>query len=365
MNSLRTRLLISYLSIIVVGVFTLFIAASLISSTFFQADIRSILAEKGNNAASIESLNSAFNNGVRNSLIIAAFASLITALVISLVMSSRLSQPLRALGIAATRIASGKYSERVRAPAIKEMSDLAYCFNQMAETLQENESRRRELIADLAHELRTPLTAIEGHMEGLIDGVLEPTPVTFGIVQREARRLHRLSEELSELSRVESGMLKLNLEKQLPLEVLNEVIAKVSPQFEFKGVRLEIDPAAAKASAIKGDRDRIEQVLINLLSNALRYTEKDGYVKLHANNMSDGVEFKVEDNGGGISQEHLKHVFERFYRADKSRSRGASSGSGIGLTIAKYLIQAQGGDIWIESEPGKGTTVHFSLLRWQ
>jgi histidine kinase len=362
--SLRWRLFASYFIIILVGVATLFASASWIAHTFFQADIRTILAEKGNSEAGIEALNVAFNNGVQNSLLVAGLTSLIAAIVISIFVSGRLIQPLHEMVRAANRIASGHYEEKVHAPAIKEIAELAAAFNQMALSLEHNEKLRREMVADLAHELRTPLTAIEGHMEGLIDGVLEPTPANFGRVQREARRLHRLAQELGTLSELDSPNLKLKLEKLSPQEIMQEVAEKVQPQFEFKGIDLEVlaCPVPASQVQMKADRDRLEQILTNLLANALHYTELGGKVNVSAKPGADRVEFTVQDNGVGIALEHLPHIFERFYRIDRSRSRkGNTGGSGIGLTIVRRLVEAQGGDIWIESEAGQGTAVHFTL----
>lgn len=362
--SLRWRLFLSYFMIIVVGVVTLFLAASWIANAFFQTDIRRILAEKGNSEAGIEALNTAFDRGVQNSLLVAGLTSLVAAIVISIFVSGKLAQPLHELVSAANRIASGHYEEKVQAPSIKEIAELAAAFNQMAASLEQNEKLRREMVADLAHELRTPLTAIEGHMEGLIDGVLEPTSANFGRVQREARRLHRLAQELGTLSELDAPTLKLKLEKLSPLEIMQEVAEKVRPQFEFKGIHLEVLPCPVPGSSleVQADHDRLEQILINLLANALHYTEIGGKVQLSVRPVADRVEFMVEDSGIGIASEHLSHIFERFYRVDRSRSRkGNTGGSGIGLTIVRRLVEAQGGDIWIESEPGKGTTVHFSL----
>lgn len=364
LTSLRWRLLSSYLVIIVVGVVTLFGAATWIANAFFRADIRKILAEKGDSEAGIETLNAAFSQGVQNALLVAALASLVAAIIISVFVSGRLARPLHELVQAANRIAGGHYQEKVRTSSVKEIAELAAAFNQMAESLQYNERLRRELVADLAHELRTPLTAIEGHMEGLIDGVLEPTPAIFGRVQREARRLHRLAQELGTLSELDSPTLKLKLEKIAALQVLQEVVEKVQPQFEFRGIGLELaTPAGLNGSLeVEADRDRLEQILINLLANALHYTEVGDKVKLEARPVGERVEFVVQDNGIGIAPEHLPHIFERFYRVDKSRSRQDNSGgSGIGLTIVRRLVEAQGGDIWIESQPGTGTTVHFTL----
>ncbi len=362
--SLRWRLFASYFIIIMVGVTTLFGAASWIAHSFFQADIRTILAEKGNSEAGIEALNTAFNNGVQNSLLVAAVASILAAIGISIFVSGRLTQPLHEMVRAANRIASGHYEDKVRAPTIKEIAELAAAFNQMANSLEYNEKLRREMVADLAHELRTPLTAIEGHMEGLIDGVLEPTPATFGRVQREARRLHRLAQELGTLSELDSPNLKLKLEKLSAQDVMQEVTAKVHSQFEFKGIHLEVAPCPEPAAPlqVKADRDRLEQILTNLLANALHYTEMGGKVLLSVKSVGNRVEFMVQDSGIGISPEYLPHIFERFYRVDRSRSRkGNTGGSGIGLTIVRRLVEAHGGDIWVESKLGQGTTVHFNL----
>ncbi|MBN9391459.1 MAG: HAMP domain-containing histidine kinase [Chloroflexi bacterium] len=359
--TLRWRLFASYLAIIVVGVVTLFAAAGWIASAFFRVDIQTILAEKGNSPSGIEALNASFNSGVHNALLVAASASLIAAIIISVFVSARLARPLHQMVIAANRIASGHYEEKVLAPPVKEIAELAAAFNQMAESLQHNEKLRREMVSDLAHELRTPLTAIEGHMEGLIDGVLEPSPATFGRVQREARRLHRLAQELGTLSELDSPALKLNLEKVPVPEVIEEVVNKVRPQFEFKGIHLEVAPLVSELR-VKADRDRLEQVIINILANALHYTDTGGRVVLSAKDVNDRVEFSIRDTGIGIAPENLPHVFERFYRVDRSRvRRGNTGGSGIGLTIVQRLVEAHGGDIWIESEVGAGTTIHFNL----
>ncbi len=250
--SLRCRLFASYFIIILVGVLTLFGAASLIANAFFRADIRDILAEKGSTEAGIEALNTAFNNGVQNSLLVAALASLVAAIIISIFVSGRLARPLHQMVVAANRIASGQYEEKVLAPKVKEIAELAAAFNQMASSLEHNEKLRREMVSDLAHELRTPLTAIEGHMEGLIDGVLEPTPANFGRVQREARRLHRLAQELGTLSELDSPALKLKLENLSALEFMQEVTEKVRPQFEFKGIGLDIRRGRRRSPTLAG-----------------------------------------------------------------------------------------------------------------
>jgi histidine kinase len=197
-------------------------------------------------------------------------------------------------------------------------------------------------------------------MEGLIDGILPSTPETFQNIYQEADRLQRLVADLQELSRVESGAVPLHLEPQDIAPLIESVIHRLNPQFQEKGVSLTVEVSPALPQ-IFIDGDRISQVLINLLGNALQHTPEEGNVSLKAQQSGKMIEVRVQDSGTGISAEHLPHLFTRFYRADKSRSR-AKGGSGIGLTIAKHLIEAHGGQIWAESEgPGKGSTFSFTL----
>lgn len=364
LTNLRWRLFASYLLIVLVGVITLLAAATFIAETIFHSDIQNILNRYGSGTEGVNALNRAFATGIQNALLVAAAASVAAAVGISLFVSGRVTQPLRELVEAANRLASGYYEERVHTPNIREIAELARAFNQMAANLEQNERLRRDLVSDLAHEIRTPLTAIQGHMEGLLDGVLAPDPAVFGRVQREARRLERLAQELGTLSELDSPRLKLKPERLAPLEILREVAAQVQPQFEFDGLTLQVKSPVAETNLgeVLADRDKLEQILINLLSNALRYTEVGGQVTLGVARTGDLLKFAVQDSGIGIAPEHLPHIFERFYRVDKSRSRrGNTGGSGIGLTIVKRLVEAQGGTIWLESQLGQGTTVYFTL----
>lgn len=366
LTNLRWRLFASYLLIVLVGVITLLAAATFIAEIIFHSDIQNILSRYGSGAEGVAALNQAFTRGIQNALLVAAGASVGAAIAISIFVSGRVTRPLRELVKAANRVASGYYEERVHTPNIQEIAELARAFNQMATNLEQNERLRRELVSDLAHEIRTPLTAIQGYMEGLIDGVLTPDPAVFGRVQREARRLERLAQELGTLSELDAPRLKLKLERFAPGDVLQEVAGQVQPQFEFDGLLLQVQVKPPDAQATLGevlaDRDKLEQILINLLSNALRYTEIGGKVTLAVEREAALLKFSVQDSGIGIAPEHLLHIFERFYRVDKSRSRrGNTGGSGIGLTIVKRLVEAQGGTIWLESQLGQGTTVYFTL----
>jgi len=220
---------------------------------------------------------------------------------------------------------------------------------------------RRRLIADVSHELRTPLTAIKGSMEGLMDGVLPATPETFQQIHAEADRLNRLVDDLQELSRVEAQSYPLDIRPVNVPSLVQSVTKRLAPQAESKRISLELE-LAPSLPPVLADEDRCIQVLTNLTGNAIQYTSEGGKVALIAKQVGDEIQISIRDNGVGISSEHLVHIFDRFYRVDKSRSRRAGGGSGIGLTIARALVEMQGGRIWAESAgEGQGSTFTFSL----
>jgi histidine kinase len=231
----------------------------------------------------------------------------------------------------------------------------------MAEKLEQVESMRRQLIGDVSHELRTPLTAIKGSMEGLMDGVLPASDETYQQIHQEADRLNRLVDDLQELSRVEAGAYALDM-RPVQVAPLVETLAKrLRPQFENKRVKLDLK-LPADLPPVLADENRILQVLTNLTANALQHTPKDGTVTISAVRANELVRITVHDTGVGLAPEHLSHLFDRFYRVDKSRSRAAGGGSGIGLTIAKYLVEAHGGEIFVESDGiGRGSAFSFTL----
>ena len=230
----------------------------------------------------------------------------------------------------------------------------------MAENLERTESLRRQLIGDVSHELRTPLTAIKGSLEALIDGVLPAEPETFEQIYQEADRLQRLVNDLQELSRVEAGALKLDLQPLLLADLLKTATIHLDRQYSEKGVKLEVN-LPDDLPEVLADADRLSQVLFNLIGNALQYTPVGGQVTVAARRLGDEVQVSVKDTGIGIAAEQLPYVFDRFYRADRSRSR-VSGGSGIGLTIARHLVDIHHGRIWVESPgEGKGSTFTFTL----
>ncbi len=303
---------------------------------------------------------------VRDSLTWAALAATLAGVLASILIARQVVAPVQAMRDASQRIAHGHYNERVALPdgksegELDELGRLALSFNEMAQRLEQTEAMRRQLIGDVAHELRTPLTTIRGSAEGLIDGILPPEIETFQQIYRESERLGRLVEDLQELSRVEAGAYELNRSPVVVRDLVQSVVERLGRQYNDKGVVLDTHIPEALPQ-VHVDEYRIGQVLTNLVGNALQYTPPGGRVGISAVEETNFVRISVADTGAGLAVEHLEHVFDRFYRVDKSRSR-AAGGSGIGLTIARYLVEAHGGRIWAESPgEGQGSTFAFTL----
>jgi len=368
-NHLSWKIFLSYLLVILVGGVILVATLNLsIASTVDRRIMRMgpYIIELEDRPR-LKGLSENFRQAMNDALVYAGLAAFAAGGLASFLLSRRLMAPVHSMTQASQRIAEGDYSKRVpTSPHAKsnsgdELDQLAHSFNQMAEKLEKIELMRLQLIADVSHELRTPLTAIKGSMEGLIDGVLPADRSTYESVYHEADRLQRLVEDLQELSRVEAGGIKLNLKSINPIPIIQTAIEHLQPAFKAKQVKLESE-LAKDLPRIQADNDRILQVMINLLSNALHFTPPKGNVKVSAVKVKNELVVSVADDGVGIRAQDLEHIFERFYRADKSRSRQEGGGSGIGLTIAKSLVDAHGGHIWVESEGlGKGSTFYFSL----
>ncbi len=293
------------------------------------------------------------------SLFLVTAVSVIASAAASLFVAHRIVEPLRRMIETSQRIAHGGYHDRVPIKDDYEIGDLAASLNSMAATLEQTEQQRQELIGNVAHELRTPLTTIKGYMEGLIDGIVPADAATFTLIHEEADRLSRLVHDLQDLSRLEESDAALHLRPARVADLVAGVVQKMRTQFEAEGIALtaSVPPALPRVLA---DYDRMQQVLLNLVANALYYTAAGGAVCIEAGEADGQVRIAVVDDGIGIPPEHLGHIFERFYRVDKSRSR-AAGGSGIGLTIAKRLIEAHDGRIAVESEPGHGSRFTVTL----
>jgi signal transduction histidine kinase len=366
---LGTKLFLAHLMVILIGVIILGITIQITIPAAFNRHMGMMDTSmmngmgmgQGQGPGYGRTLFENFRASMFESLGYAVTASVLAALLASLLLSRRIVAPLGTLTSASQRIADGQYTERVQVNGSDEIAQLSTSFNQMAVQLEQVESMRRQLIGDVTHELRTPLTSIKGYMEGLVDGVLPSTPETFNQIHREADRLSRLVDDLQELSRVEAKAYSLDVRSVAISNLVHTIVKRLSPQATAKRISLRSN-LPADLPPVQADEDRITQVLLNLAANAIQYTPEGGDVIISAARQADDVHISVQDTGVGIPAEHLANLFTRFYRVDKSRSRNAGGGSGIGLTIAKHLVEAHGGQIWAESRgEGQGSTFTFSL----
>lgn len=306
-----------------------------------------------------------FIGRVNDYLWIAGIVGAAVALFLGLVLTRQIILPLLNLKQGAQQVASGNLGFRVKVDARDEFGEVARSFNSMAESLHKIEQSRRQLTADIAHELRTPLTVIDGTVQGIMDGIFQPDEEHLKWIKDQADLLASLINDLRDLSLVESGQLKLNT---ISLNIAEFIISRISQwtlKVEEKGIQFKYD-IPDKTLEIQADPIRLEQIINNLINNAIRHTEQDGeinitLVKAEAEiDAEPGVVLTVADNGEGISPQHLEHIFERFYRIQSSRSKGGKE-TGLGLAIVKRMVEAHKGKIWVESEPGKGSQFHIYI----
>jgi signal transduction histidine kinase len=273
-----------------------------------------------------------------------------------------MSGPLDDLMDASRRVAEGDYSVRVEEKGTPEIYTLVKGFNVMAERLHASDQQRRNMLADVSHELRTPITVIQGNVEGILDGMYPADEARLKSILEETQIVSRLVDDLRTLALAESGALRLKREPTNLSELVRDAVSELEAQAQEKEIKVEMSLTGGEEANV--DPQRIHEVLTNLLSNALRYTPREGEVHVRLTETGSGVEsnaskqratISVEDNGPGIEPDDLAHVFERFYKSSDS------GGMGLGLSIAKYLVEAHGGKIWAESEVGKGTKISFTL----
>jgi signal transduction histidine kinase len=310
-------------------------------------------------AGTFNPLEQAFSQSVRDSILLAGAIALIIALGLGILFVRRLARPLEELRVAAEQISQGRSPPRVHITSNDELGRLGRTFNQMAESLQRSEALRRQLILDIAHELRNPLMVQQSHLELLLDNVVPPTPEQLQTIYEQNLLLGRLVRDLQLLALADAGELQIVRVPTQFREILQRVIAHIHPTLEEKQIALEAQ-IADDLPTVAVDPQRIEQVLLNLLDNACRYTPPGGKIVLSAYREDGAVHVSVRDGGPGIAPEDLPHIFERFYRGDKSRAR-SSGGTGLGLSIAKALIEAHGGRIWAENAPQGGACFHFTV----
>jgi two-component system OmpR family sensor kinase/two-component system sensor histidine kinase BaeS len=290
-------------------------------------------------------------------------ATLITFSAMALGAFRGVAKPLAEVMAAAQAVAAGDLSIRVHMPSHgpHAFARLVVAFNHMVEELDRADQRRRNLTADVAHELRTPLHILQGNLEGVLDGVYEPTAEHIGATLEEAQALARLIDDLGTLSLAEAGELPLTYEHVDVRDLVADVCTSFGGPAEVAGVELSAAVKGSGAMTIAADSGRVEQVLANLVSNALRHTGPGGKVVLEACTTPAGVRITVRDTGEGIPTADLPYIFDRFWKGDRSRSRAKSEGSGLGLAIARQLVQAHGGSIEVDSTVGRGTMFTVDL----
>lgn len=302
-----------------------------------------------------------FRAKLNQALLWAGGLAMALAMLLGLALTRSLVKPLRMVRDAARRIGAGELAYRVPVASRDEIGDLARQFNEMAEALERDERLRRQMMADIAHELRTPLSVIRGQVEALQDGVFELSPENLKPIHDQTLLLGRLVEDLRDLALAEAGRLPLERAEVSLDRLIRRVVEAFQPRAREKGLTLSAE-LPETLPPVQADAQRLEQVLGNLLSNALQHTPSGGAVTVRAWEEPGWAVFAVEDTGTGIAPEDLPHLFERFYRADKARSR-ANGGTGLGLSIAKQLVEAHGGQITAESTAGKGARFIVRLPR--
>jgi signal transduction histidine kinase len=300
-----------------------------------------------------------FKRQINQALLIAALAATIVALLLAVILARNLTRPLRELTKATQTIAEGELGQQVVVRSQDELGELADAFNRMSRHLAEARQLRRQMTADVAHDLRNPLMVITGYIESLREGVLQPSPAMFEAMYSEAHHLQRLVEDLRTLSLADAHELSLNRQWVAPQAFLKNLALAYMNQTLQQSIALHIE-ADPELPDISIDPERMAQVVGNLISNALRFTPAGGQIVLAARQQANVVILSVRDSGMGIAPEKIPHIFHRFYRADESRPQNSGE-SGLGLAIAKSIVEAHGGSITVESELGRGTTFTIRL----
>ncbi len=304
-----------------------------------------------------------FLSGFNNSLLIVGLISVTVALLLGILFTRQITRPIQSLIYGVRQISHGNLMHRVEDKSDDEIGELANSFNSMADSLAKGEQERRRIIADITHELRTPLTVIDGTVKAIKDGVYQPDNERMDVIIEQTQQLARLVSDLRDLSLADSGQLKLEL---IPTDVAGLISRKLA-QFEVrareKNIKLTLN-VANRIPELMVDPYRLEQIMTNLLTNALRHTGQGGNITVNIRTMDSDTQHQtgkpsvlisVTDTGEGIAPEHLPHIFERFYRVDPSRSRN-DGGAGLGLAIVKQMVQVHGGKVWVESKVGQGST---------
>lgn len=358
-RSLGARLFISHLVAIATATSAFIITFRLLAPGVFGHRLGGVGGGPGNQGAGggsqgwahavVETFESSVDTAIFASVLVGAIAAAIVAAIVTRL----LSRPVAAIRTTTHSLANGNYAERVPESSVEELAELARDVNALAEALESTELNRAQLISDVAHELRTPLTSIDGYVEGAADGVFSSDEMLASVTE-ETRRMRRLVDDLSLLSRAQEGSLTLDLAEADIASVASDVADRLRPQFESEGVRLVIEGGPAVTAV---DQARIGRVLTNLIGNALGHTPSGGSVIVETAAIPVGVRVTVTDDGDGIPPADLPHVFDRFYRGTTT----ARAGTGIGLAIARSIVDAHGGSL-VASSDGPGTGATFTIV---
>lgn len=353
---LRTKMMLSYIFIVSLTLVLLsFLIESQIESHFndFYDEI-SMHASRFPDMEFLMPRSQIFLGLLNNSIFLTAIGAGILAILVGLVITNYILKPIQLVTQATKAIARGKYEGRVQKFSDDELGELSESLNQMAQSLEDNRHLQQELMVNVTHELATPLTNLGGYLEALMDGVItKNTNETYKLMKEETDRLAGMVKEVRTLSLVQSPHFEIQPEELDLEQLVKKVIKHLSAQFKQKKVELSLDSKLTE-KIFRLDMNRMIQVLMNLLNNALQHTPEHKAVRVLLSNGTGFLQIVVEDEGTGIPKKHLPFVFERFYRADASRSR-YTGGIGVGLSIVKELVTAHGGTITVQSEPGKGS----------
>jgi signal transduction histidine kinase len=368
---LRTQLFLSYVVVVAAGAVAMLVVGTVVTRTVYERRLGGFgfgrgqgrgtdAGQAGQVADATESqLTSALDESLVQALVFGVAAALIVAAIVAVIVGTRLLRPIDQLRAATRRMAAGDFATPVPVPAQAELASLADDVNHLGAHLATIEQRRTQLLGEVTHEMRTPITVIRGQAEGLIDGVVRPSPEVFAAIADEAARLQRIVDDLTLLSRADEGTLDIDLTELDLVAVSVAAAERLRPQFDYADVTLVVDVGDSPAPIpIRGDVGRLTQVLSNLLGNALGHTPAAGTVTVRPGREDARAFVDVIDTGPGIPPDEVERIFERFYRGSRPGTRQA--GRGIGLTIARSLARAHGGDVVVEAT-APGATFRLSM----
>ncbi|MDV3221466.1 HAMP domain-containing sensor histidine kinase [Intrasporangium sp.] len=358
MNRLAFRLVLSHLLVALLGAGATFLIVRQIAPPLFEQSVQRRGMGSGRPDQTGATLRLEFIEAVDQALLIGALVGAGAAAAFGAFASYRLVRSLGTIRAATRAMARGRYDVPVPRPRETELAELVDDVNTLGRGLADTEARRVRLLGEVGHEMRTPLTVIDGYVEAMIDGVMPTAPEQLAQVSEEVRRLRRLSDDLSTLSRAEEGRLGLALQRVELGQVVAAAAERLRPQVEDAGLRLVVDVEPARTE-VMADADRVAQLVTNLVGNAIRATDPGGEVRVSCRPDGESVVVEVADTGEGLDPAELEHIFERFYRVPGRRVGEHETGSGIGLTIARGIVREHGGQL-TGTSPGRGRGATFT-----